>query len=88
MHEPQINPMFSPIQDFIRMTVDKINFAMRTHPQMESTIPTLNISPVKLDELIGIFRDDFFNNEIATIGEHNPDPIRIGIIKISKPRIG
>jgi hypothetical protein len=55
---------------------------------MKSTIPTLNVSPIKLDELIRIFWDDFLNDEIATIGEHNPDTIGIKVIKIGKPRIG
>jgi hypothetical protein len=60
---------------------------MGTHPQMKRTIPTLNVSPIKLDELFRSFRDDFLNNEIAIIGKHNPDTIRIEIIKIGQPRI-
>jgi hypothetical protein len=80
--------MLSPIEDFVRMTVDKINLPMSTHPQMKRTIPTLNVGTIKLDELFRIFGDDFLNNEITIIGEHNPDTIRIEIIKIGKPRIG
>jgi hypothetical protein len=80
--------MLRTIEDFVRMTVDKINLPMSTHPQMKRTIPTLNVSPIKLDELIRIFGDDFLNDEITTIGEHNPDTIGIEIIEIRKPRIG
>jgi hypothetical protein len=44
------------------MTISEIDLPMSTHPQMESAIPTLNVSPIKLDELFRIFRDDFLNN--------------------------
>jgi hypothetical protein len=60
---------------------------MSTHPQMESTIPTLNIGTIKLDELIRIFGDDFLNDQLPMMGKHHPDPILIVRVEIRKPRI-
>jgi hypothetical protein len=64
------------------MAISEINLAMSPHPQMEGTITTLNISPVKLDKFFRRFWDDFLNHEITTIGKHDPDSVRVVVIEI------
>jgi hypothetical protein len=55
---------------------------------MKGTIPTLNVSPIKLDEFFGSFGNDLFNDEIAIISHHDTDPVRIEVVKVGKPLIG
>jgi hypothetical protein len=49
---------------------------------MESTISPLNIGAIKLDKFFSRFWDDFLNNEIPIILEHDPNPIGVVIIEI------